>query len=476
MAKPILVDGYIRVSSVSGRAGDSFISPELQRESIERVCQKEGLQVQEWIEELDKSGGDASRPGWNYLIEKVEQGKSKGIVCWNLSRFSRSTKDALSALERVEQAGGRLYSEEGHLDKLSRTIRFAISEDERDRAKAGFRNAAASAIARGIYIAAHIPFGYLRDPETRRLLPDPEKAHIVEVLFEKRAKGYSWAQLTTWLQETHGIYRPRPSIQRIIHNPAYIGWARQVGKDRNFINEKAHEPLVSRLLFDQANKAKGRKPVQTGISEKLLLRGIVSCSNCGHKMIVGRTRDKPAYYCRNQACDDHAYSQAFELDEYVAKSLLQFLSSADAKVKNENDPQEIDKAEKELEEAQYDLDTFKSNKKAIGILGVDEWNKLLEEYILARDVAQTNFESLVVEKLSGTTDYELVPTLWNEWTNDSRREFLEKVILECSVTPAHRQKIPIHERVDLIVMLEAGAGIEITSPSGIKSEVAGFSL
>jgi DNA invertase Pin-like site-specific DNA recombinase len=56
--------GYIRVSRVGGREGDSFISPQLQREQIEAVARREGLEVAEVIEELDASGGDASRPGW----------------------------------------------------------------------------------------------------------------------------------------------------------------------------------------------------------------------------------------------------------------------------------------------------------------------------------------------------------------------------------------------------------------------------
>ncbi len=41
--------GYVRVSRVAGREGDSFLSPELQRESIARVCQREGLELVEYL-------------------------------------------------------------------------------------------------------------------------------------------------------------------------------------------------------------------------------------------------------------------------------------------------------------------------------------------------------------------------------------------------------------------------------------------
>jgi DNA invertase Pin-like site-specific DNA recombinase len=449
------VDAYIRVSRVSGREGDSFISPDLQRESIGRVCAREGLKVVLWHEELDASGGDATRPLWNDAISRVEEGLTKGIVVWNLSRFSRSVKDALTALERVEAVGGKLYSEEGQLDKLSRVIRLAIAEDERDRARAGFRNAAANALDRGVYIAAKIPFGYTSDPETRRLVPD-ERAHIVAELFERRAKGQSWRQLSKWVTETHGIYLAKTTLSTMLANPAYLGVARQ----GDLINPKAHESIVSRLLFDQAKAAKGSRPVHSGMSQNLLLRGIVTCGSCGHKMVVGNSRSAtdpatgkrakvPGYYCRNGACDAHAYVRADELDREVIDRLMTYLrrgSPAKVKTRTNNAPA-LTRAEKELEEAQYALDTFKSNKRAITTLGVDAWNELLEEYVLARDMAKSELETLQADRsLEERTE---LPTLWDEWTNESRREFLQKMILDCYVVPAHRRRIPIGERLAL---------------------------
>lgn len=98
--------GYVRVSRVGHRGGDSFLSPELQRESIERVCHREGLELAEVVEELDKSGGDAARPLWNKAIERVERGEVGALVVWNLDRFSRSIVDGLNAIERSKGREG----------------------------------------------------------------------------------------------------------------------------------------------------------------------------------------------------------------------------------------------------------------------------------------------------------------------------------------------------------------------------------
>ena len=221
--------GYIRVSRVGGREGDSFISPQLQREQIEAVARREGLEVAEVIEELDASGGDASRPGWNRAIEMVERGEVAGIAVWNFARFSRSVKDALAALERVEGAGGRVWSAtedfgEGPSGKMLRTILLAVGEAERDRARATFSAATASAVERGIHVAGTIPLGYRRGPD-RRLVPDPGTAPVVLGLFERRARGWSWARLARWAAEqSHEM--SENGVAGLIRNPVYTAEAR----------------------------------------------------------------------------------------------------------------------------------------------------------------------------------------------------------------------------------------------------------
>jgi DNA invertase Pin-like site-specific DNA recombinase len=59
---PVVVDGYIRVSRVAGREGESFISPEVQRKKIEAWAELHEVEIVHLSEELDASGTRRDRP------------------------------------------------------------------------------------------------------------------------------------------------------------------------------------------------------------------------------------------------------------------------------------------------------------------------------------------------------------------------------------------------------------------------------
>ncbi len=112
----------------------------------------------EVIEELDASGGDAKRPGWNRALEMVESGEVRAVVVWNLARFTRSVRDFLEAWDRIEAADARVVSASEDLsNKLYRVIMAAVAEQERDRARDNFAAATASAVERGITLPGRFP-------------------------------------------------------------------------------------------------------------------------------------------------------------------------------------------------------------------------------------------------------------------------------------------------------------------------------
>src|SRR4051794_39399953 len=94
--------GYVRVSRVGGRDGESFISPRQQRESITAYAAALGHTVTFLPDELDASGGKASRPVFQDALERCEQGLAGGVIVAKLDRFARSVPDAAVAIRRLE--------------------------------------------------------------------------------------------------------------------------------------------------------------------------------------------------------------------------------------------------------------------------------------------------------------------------------------------------------------------------------------
>jgi DNA invertase Pin-like site-specific DNA recombinase len=74
----MLVDGYVRVSQVAGRGGETFISPAVQRGQIESWAELAGATIGRVFEELDESGARADRPKLMEALARAERGESQG--------------------------------------------------------------------------------------------------------------------------------------------------------------------------------------------------------------------------------------------------------------------------------------------------------------------------------------------------------------------------------------------------------------
>ena len=428
------------------------------------------------VEELDTGAGRGKhRPLWERCIERIERNEAEAFVVWNLDRFSRSVIDGFKAIDRIESAGGRLISEDGATSKLDRGIRLILGEVYRDQAKETFRRSTISAIDRGIYIAAKTPFGYRRDPNTRSLVPDPERASIVVELFERRAKGQSWVKLADWLRENGGSpTASRTSVRDLIHNRAYLGEARQ----KEIVNRKAHPPLVSQKLFNEAAK-KGTAPRHDGsISSKTLLSP--KCGTCGHRMQANRSQGKYlpngarekiiAYSCLNRRCEARAYIKAEELDTWVVGNLflwLERLGTADYLTPG---PDNNDRAEaqKRLEAAEYDKQVLISNRKLRRLLTAEEYNAelaaLLEEVEDAR-IALDVTEAVEVPRIDD------IRALWREWNNETKREWLRSMVECVTVDPTRRRRLKLHDRLIKHVYILYSFGLDIgTGSLGVRPD------
>jgi site-specific DNA recombinase len=293
------VDGYTRVSRVSGREGETFISPTLQRESISAWANANGHQLAKIHEDLDQPGSTLDRPGLKGALERLEAGETAGIVCARLDRFGRSVQDSANLLARIREAGGTLFTvaeginTSGYMGKFLADIFAALGELELNRIRENWNSARAAAVARGVHVSGRVPFGYRRRKDGR-LQPDDATAPLVRDLFRRRIGGDSWAKLAGCLNEQDartpwgGGAWSIGTVRTVIRNRVYLGEAR-AGK--KIANASAHEPLIDLATFEAANRAKGVAPERSGRASGLL-SGTLRCAGCRYAMKAsqGQTR------------------------------------------------------------------------------------------------------------------------------------------------------------------------------------------
>jgi site-specific DNA recombinase len=474
MAKPKVIDGYIRVSRVAGREGESFIAPEVQRRKIEEWARLHEVEVVRWWEELDQSGARRARPMFQQALERCERGETGGIVVARLDRFARSAVDALESIKRLNDAGARLVSVEDNFDGSTPMGRFAIgiltliAELELERIKESWSTAVAEAVKRGVHISARVPAGYRKDKSGRLVRHEPAASAIAE-LFRRRAVGASWTELARYLEE-QGVYpatgNPHWSangIASLIKNPVYLGQARS-GK---VVNDKAHEPLVTRAEWDAAQG--GKTLLRSGaesLASKTLLKGIIRCAGCGHTLKIAGSLDKksgsryPTYYCIGRYakghCPSRATIRASRVDQFVEEQVLAALTSEGGPLAQAVEASEkTDEAARTVAAAEHELDLFVTNPQLLSTIGQDKFMQGVDARQRALDEARAALAELRSQSTlaSELTSGDLLAA-WPELTLQERRRLLhgllDRVVLTRSAGRGAKAT-PVSQRTQIVL-------------------------
>jgi site-specific DNA recombinase len=487
MPRTEIADGYIRVSRRAGREGESFISPELQRQKIAGWAELHGVEISQWWEEIDASGARIERPLFQEAIARCERGETGGIVVARLDRFARSAVDALESIKRLNEAGARLVSVEDNFDGSTPMGRFAIgiltliAELELERIKESWDTAVREAIGRGVYISARPPAGYRRD-DSGRLVPVEPDASLIAEAFRKRATGSSRAELARFL-EGNGVYPSTGNkhwstqgVASILANRAYLGEARQ----GEIVNEQAHEPIVTQAEFDAAQSGRTLlKPRHDGsIASQALLGGLVRCAGCGHTLKVtgnGKPGGRyPIYYCVGRyakgLCQSRATIRASYLDEYVEEQVLHALAAEDGLLAQAVEAsQALEEAARAVEEAEHELDLYLTSEllSVIGqerfVQGVDARQGALDE--ARAELNRLRSQSALAEEL---TSGDLLAA-WPELSIQERRQLLHGLLDRVLVKRSdgrRRDVLPVPERTQIVLrgnvlLTEPGAGTSI---------------
>jgi DNA invertase Pin-like site-specific DNA recombinase len=370
----VQLDGYIRVSQVGGRGGESFISPTVQREEISHAISSRGAVPGEIFEELNKSGTRASdRVLLMEAVGRIETGISDGLVVARLSRFGRSFEDGVALIGRIQKAGGTLISVREGFDlgtptgRLVANILFSVAEWEIEARRESWDDARRKRIERGLHICATAPPGY-RKSEAGRLVPDSVEGPVIAELFERRLNGARARELARFLDdsplETKGGGPWRESrIYAILRNSVYMGTAHS----GRYEKPGAHEAIVDPEVWHRC-QSQPRRPKRWVES---LLSGRIRCACCGGMMTSLRVRGdrttSNVYRCVAEAEDCAAPAQARgeEIDPLVEEFVFREAGSK----RPVGGGRKLEEAQAAVVQAEADLAGYRDNVSLARTLG-----------------------------------------------------------------------------------------------------------
>lgn len=341
--------GLIRVS----KERDGMVSPEVQRVAISDYARARGYQITGWLEGLDESGSRARSAWWPRLdqaVEAIEAGEYDVAVVWKFSRAARHRLKWAMALDRVENAGGRLESATEQVDAGTSAGRFTrgmfgeVAAFEAERTGEGWKEAHATRVRAGKPANGKPRWGYRYDPDEKVHQPDPETGPVLADLYRRYVAGESVYALVRWLNghghqtspgygSSGGAWSDR-SLRRVLDSGFAAGYFAAGGDAKRRIpptlHRGVHEPLITEelwLAYQDARGARRARPARTERSQ-YLLSGLIRCARCGGAMVAGQygARREPKYRCRTSKEQGPGVCQGgYVMARFVEARVLEWL-------------------------------------------------------------------------------------------------------------------------------------------------------
>ena len=371
---------YCRLSQDDGIEGDSN-SIQNQKAILQKFAEDHHFPSPCFYVDDGFSGGNFQRPAFQQMISDMENGEIGIIVTKDLSRLGRNQlHTGLYIEERFPMFGVRYIAINDNVDTDSSEsndlMPFKNLFNEwfiRDTSRK-IRAVLKAKAERGERLGTRTPYGYRKDPDTKKLIVDEEAAAIVRRIFAMCASGSGPSQIArilkkeqiltptmyaytrygithTCLDTAHPYNWSDSAIANLLENEIYLGntvnmkYSTKSYKDKRRVEhpreecmvfENTHPALITREVWDMVQRVRKNKRRLTKMEEQNKYSGLVFCADCGSNMVLHRAHTMSASYnhftCRTykkdgEACTGH-YIRECVLDEIVLEDLRRVTSAA----------------------------------------------------------------------------------------------------------------------------------------------------
>jgi DNA invertase Pin-like site-specific DNA recombinase len=353
---------YSRLSKDDLLTGESQ-SISNQKFLLEQYAEQNGFQNPRHFSDDGHSGVDFNRPAWQEMIAEIEAGNVGVIIVKTLDRMGRNYLQTGLYREMFKERSVRLISmQEGHDsnngDDDLLPIRELMSEWYARDTSRKVKTVLHAKGKGGKHLTNAAIYGYKKSHDDKNLwLIDNEVAHIIKRVFEMTIDGkgpYQIARTFTdekilrpsayiALRDGYEIADPDDqfnwggaTVRNILDHQEYMGDTVNFRSRKESFKSKKHtlnpktewqvfhdtqEPIVSREVWETAQKCRVVKRRANSTGEPNPLTGLVYCGTCGGRMF--NHRGKLAYKYPSQ--DSYACNQ---YSKYPPKCTMHHITTA----------------------------------------------------------------------------------------------------------------------------------------------------
>lgn len=455
--------------------------------------------VNEYVDD-GYSGTNFERPGFQKMLEDINNKKINCVVVKDLSRLGRdhvmtgyyietffpeNNIRFISILESYDSFKNQASND-------SSTFIIACNDYYSKQNSIKIRNVLNEKRKNGKFVGSLPCFGYMRDPEDKgHLVPNPETAPIVKNIFKWRADGIGPTEIANKLNSekvpTPSGYKKTnyssrlidrdnwniSTVKKILCNRIYTGdlvqhtqtkvnykSKKKITLDEKLwiIVENTHEALVDKDTFNYVNTLRKRNTRNYEIKtnrEKRLLEGKLFCKECQNRLTV-LYRKKLNYWsvnCNRYSRDPirgRCYSHFYPYD-YLEEQILEQINKSVSKLIKELDVNELNnEVVKNIHKETTDID------------------KVIKELQIEKDKIASRLTTLYNDRCDGVISTDIYKILSSESENKLKQinECIEneqvkkyKIKNKSNILPNYAKKIkklldlnkPKRELIDTLI-------------------------
>ena len=462
--------GYVRVS----KERDGMLSPDIQRDAIDRYCAQKGYQVLEYFVDLDLSGRlpPERRPALQQLLIRAQAGECDVVVVYRVDRLSREPADYYAIMAVLKDAHVVVDAAMQPRDDSPEStflwdLNAILARYESIKLGARIKDMHRQLARAGRWHGGFVPYGWRREEGEAgaRLVADPTEAQWRLWMHERYQQGWSVLRIARYLND-HGVPTKRPdgrwadgTVYAMLRSVYQVG-ARMA--DGELAQGGNVEPIIGQEVYERTIAMMGFRHSPRGRTSRHSLTGrLVRCGTCGGGMYSrwhGRVPTLTCFGRRLGKCTLGASIRLSILTPFVEERLFRRLGHARAP-KMRSDSPDLAPLVQELEKAKQALGRLVAMR-AEDLIGEDEYQsartlqrKRVEKLTGRLDAAAARVEGDAKDEFLADAWEDLgrlTRETWSALAPAAQRDILELVTREIIVHPVSGHDpchMPVEKRV-----------------------------